>query len=294
MAHCPTIDTNNGIDKMSEYTIKTVKFDGVNTVEVLVDLANAITEVLPNISFKRQNINNWGIVTKIFPDGVCDGLYAFHSSDTNNHIGIIEVTNYVSNTETHKPKYGITSINIGDGRRTYGKEGSFKYSIHAKNIVRVAKKAFKPFTFDQIANKAKQKFNDSINTLGHSMRWELRQQTCDGYQHLIDDWENLFHLGYEPKNAKFKQMMEYVMANKEKIDKYHNYDPDHYFVLVKDNEVQYRLNSAKGEQPRIVPNKDALPDEIKGKLFVLDITDKQSFVEDIGLKENDGAYWIIA
>jgi hypothetical protein len=29
-------------------------------------------------------------------------------------------------------------------------------------------------------------------------------------------------------------------------------------------------------------------------LFVLDIGDKQSFVEDIGLKENDGAYWIIA
>jgi hypothetical protein len=43
-----------------------------------------------------------------------------------------------------------------------------------------------------------------------------------------------------------------------------------------------------------VPNKDALPEENKGKLFVLDIGDKQSFVEDIGLKENDGAYWIIA
>jgi hypothetical protein len=29
-------------------------------------------------------------------------------------------------------------------------------------------------------------------------------------------------------------------------------------------------------------------------LFVLDIGDKKDFVEDIGLKENDGAYWIIA
>jgi hypothetical protein len=279
---------------MSEYIIKTVKFNGVDTVEGLVDLANAISKVMPDISFKQQNINTWGVAKELYPDGVCDGLFAFHSSDLNNHIGIIEVTHYISVSETSKSKYGITSINIDDGRRTYGKEGSFKYSIHAKNIVRVAKKAFKPFTFDQIANKAKQKFASEVDSLSNNMRWELRQQTCDGYQHFIDDWENLFHLGYAPKNAKFKQMMEYVMANKEKIDKYHKYDPDHYFVLVKDNEVQYRLNSAKGEQPRIVPNKDALPDEIKGKLFVLDITDKQSFVEDIGLKENDGAYWIIA
>ena len=101
-------------------------------------------------------------------------------------------------------------------------------------------------------------------------------------------------MDYTPKNAKFKQMMEYVMQNKEKIDKYMNYNPDHYFVLVKDNEVQYRLNHLKGDTPYKVPSKDALPDDIKGKLFVLDITDNLSFVEDVGLKENDGAYWIIA
>ena len=279
---------------MSENKIETVKFDGVDTVKGLIDLANAITKAIPNISFKRQNINTWGVVKEIYPDGVCDGLYAFHSSDLNNHIGIIEVTNYYNNTETFKQRYGITSINIDDGRRTYGKEGAFKYSIHTKNIVRVAKKAFKPFTFDQIANKAKDKFNSEVGSLSSSMRWEVRRETCDGYEHLLDDFENLFHSDYKPKNAKFKQMMEYVVANKEKIDKYLNYDPQHYFVLVKDNEVQYRLNSAKGEQPYKVPSKDSLPDDIKGKLFVLDITDKQEFVEDIGLKENDGAYWIIA
>jgi hypothetical protein len=279
---------------MSENKIETVKFDGIDTVAGLADLANTISKTIPNISFKRQNINNYGIVKEIYPDGVCDGLYAYHSDDVNNHIGIIEVTNYFNNTDTHRAKYGITSINIDDGRRTYGNEGSFKYSIHTKNIVRVAKKAFKPFTFDQIANRAKDKFNREVGSLSSSMRWELRRETCDGYEYLLDDFENLFHLDYKPRNDKFKKMMEYVMANKDKIDKYLNYDPEHYFVLVKDSEVQYRLNTTKGEPPFKVPNKDALPDAIKGKLFVLDITDKQEFVEDIGLKENDGAYWIIA
>jgi hypothetical protein len=279
---------------MTENKIQTVKFNGVDTVAGLVDLANAISKAVPAISFKQHNMNTWGSIRELYPDGVCDAFYAFHADDLNNHIGIIEVANYYNNSETHRAKYGITSINIDDGKRLYGGEGSFKYSVHAKNIVRVAKKAFKPFTFDQIADRAKKKFTNEVDSISNNMNWDLRRNTCDGYEYFLDDFENLFHMDYKPKNTKFKQMMEYVMANKEKIDKYRKYDPDHYFVLVKDNEVQYRLNSAKGEQPRKVPSKDDLPDDIKGKLFVLDIGDKQSFVEDIGLKENDGAYWIIA
>jgi len=274
--------------------INTVKFDNKDTVECLIDLANAITKVLPDISFQTQNINTWGVVKEEYPDGVVDSLRAFHSSDLNNHIGIIEVSSYYNNSETHKPKYGITSINIEDGRTTYGGEGAYKYSIHSKNIVRVAKKVFKPFTFDQIADRARRKFRQEIDGIGSKASWDLRNNTCHDIDVFQDDLMELHYRGHNFNSHKVAKMVAYLANNKEKIEKYVNYNPDHYFVLVKDNEVQYRLNSAKGEQPRIVPNKDALPDEIKGKLFVLDITDKQSFVEDIGLKENDGAYWVIA
>ena len=136
-------------------------------------------------------LNTWGVVRELYPNGICDGLYAYHSSDLNNHIGIIEVSNYYNNSEQHKIKYGITSINIEDGRYQYGGEGSHKYSIHSKNIVRVAKKSFKPFTFDQIADRNRQKFAGKINGIANSMRWELRQNICDGYEHFIDDLENL-------------------------------------------------------------------------------------------------------
>jgi hypothetical protein len=277
---------------MAEYNIETDKYDGVDTVKCLIDLANDISKAVPNISFKRRNMNTWGVDKLLYPQGVCESLNIFHNADINNHVGVIEVSNYYRASD--KPKYAITSINIDDGRNTYGGEGNYKYSIHSKNIIRIAKKAIKPFTFDQIADRCRKEFKQKVESIGNNMRWELRQNTCDGYEHLIEDWENLFHMGYEPSNAKFKKMMEYVMANKAKIDKYHMYDPKHYFVLVKDNEVQYRLNTLKGEQPTILSNKDALPDDIKGKLFVLDITEGKDFVEDIGLKENDGAYWIIA
>lgn len=274
--------------------IKTVKIDGVDTIEVLGNIMNDITKVMPDISFKPNNMNTWRVEKEQYPDGVCDSVFAFHSSDLNNHIGVLEVSNYYNNTETNKPKYGITSINIQDGRHTYGGEGAYKYSIHSKNIVRVAKKVFKPFTFDQIADRARRKFRQEVDSIGSRMGWELRNNTCGDIDIFQRDLMELFHQGHSFKNPKVEKMVAYLVQNQEKLTKYLNYDPDHYFVLVKDNEVQYRLNSLKGESPRIVPNKDALPDEIKGKLFVLDITDKQSFVEDVGLKENDGAYWIIA
>jgi hypothetical protein len=274
--------------------IETVKIDGIDTVEFLSNLMNDISKVMPDISFKPQNINTWGVVKEEYPNGVCDGMYAYHSSDLNNHIGIIEVSNYYNNNEKHKPKYGITSINIEDGRHTYGSEGSFKYSIHSKNILRVAKKVFKPFTFDQIADRARRKFNQEISSIDSRATWNLRNNTCHDIDIFKDDLLELHYLGIKFKNPKIANMAQYLADNQDEIKKYLNYNPDHYFVLVKDNEVQYRLNSTKGEQPFKVPSKDALPDDIKGKLFVLDITDKQEFVEDIGLKENDGAYWIIA
>jgi hypothetical protein len=274
--------------------IETVKIDGIDTVEFLSNLMNDISKVMPDISFKPQNINTWGVVKEEYPNGVCDGMYAYHSSDLNNHIGIIEVSNYYNNNEKHKPKYGITSINIEDGRHTYGSEGSFKYSIHSKNILRVAKKVFKPFTFDQIADRARRKFNQEISSIDSRATWNLRNNTCHDIDIFKDDLLELHYLGIKFKNPKIASMAQYLADNQDDIKKYLNYNPDHYFVLVKDNEVQYRLNSTKGEQPLKVQSKDQLPDEIKGKLFVLDITDKQEFVEDIGLKENDGAYWIIA
>jgi hypothetical protein len=274
--------------------IQTVKFNGKDTVEFLSNIMNDVAKVLPSISFKPHNINTWGVIKEEFPDGVCDSVFAFHSSDLNNHIGILEVSNYYNNSETHKPKYGITSINIDDGRHTYGGEGAYKYSIHSKNIVRVAKKVFKPFTFDQIADRARRKFRQEVDSIGSQASWDLRNNTCHDIDTFQEDLMELFYLGHTFKSNKVAQMVAYLAKNQEHIKKYVNYNPDHYFVLVKDDEVQYRLNSTKGEQPFKVPSKDALPDEIKGKLFVLDITDKQEFVEDIGLKENDGAYWIIA
>lgn len=268
-----------------------VKFNGKDTYEPLADLANAVLKAVPNIVLKHGDISNRSIDKMVHPDGVVFNFMVYHTADLNNHIGRLTLEQWNCKT----PKFGIQSINIDDGRETWGVEGQAKTSIHAKNIVRVAKKVFKPFTFDQIAKKNYENFSRKLQSISHSMMWEMRSRICSDYDSFLDDFYNMHETGYTPKSPKVKAMIDYVVQNKEKIDKYHNYNPEHYFVLVKHDQVQYALRKgASFGEPTTIANKDELPDEIKGKLFVLDITEGKDFVEDIGLKENDGAYWIIA
>lgn len=283
------IDTNIGIDKekkMADY--KVGKYADIDTHLSLVNLLEEVNKVVPDLLFKPSEFNTWSVDKTRYPKGICQSYFVYHKSDINNHIGKLEVSDYGQD----KPKYGINSINITDGRNTYGIDGQFKSSIHLKNIIKVAKKVFKPFTFDQIASRCSRSFRSSVDSIRSNTHWQTRHATCSEIELFKDDLENLYHMGYKPKNPKISSFMEYIVQNKERLDKYLGYDPDHYFVLIQDDQVQYRLN--KDKEPITVKSKDELPEDIKGKLFVLDITDKQDFVEDVGLKENEGAYWIIA
>jgi hypothetical protein len=271
------------------YDHKVEVFDGVDTFSTLVDLANSITKVMPHIVFKTDSMQTYYIDQDKYPKGICSSFEVFVQHDLNTVIGEIGVSG-----DFNKPKYSICNINIDNGRYTYGHHGQGKQSIHLKNIVKVAKNTLKPFSFDQIASRSKRNFEQGIGEIQNKWYWEVRNKTNDSYDMYKDDLEHLQSIGYQPKNPKLKEIMQYLTENKENLDKYYKYNPPHYFVLVKDDQVQYRLNLADKDPCITVPSKDDLPEDIKGKLFVLDITDKTTFVEEVGLKENDGAYWIIA
>ena len=271
------------------YDHKVEVFNGVDTFSTLVDLANSITKVMPHIAFKPDNMQTYYIDQDKYPKGICNSLEVFVQHDLNTVIGEIGISG-----DFNKPKYSICNINIDNGRYTYGHHGQCKQSIHAKNIVKVAKNTLKPFSFDQIASRSKGNFDNGIRQIRDKWYWEVRNKTNDSYVMFKDDLEHLQSIGYQAKSQQVKDIMEYITENKADLEKYYTYEPAHYFVLVKDDGVQYRLNLADKDPYITVPSKDDLPEDIKGKLFVLDITDKATFVEEVGLKENDGAYWIIA
>jgi hypothetical protein len=47
-------------------------------------------------------------------------------------------------------------------------------------------------------------------------------------------------------------------------------------------------------EPVAVDSIDKLPEEIRGKMFVLDVSEVNNFIEDVGMKTQEKQYWVIA
>jgi hypothetical protein len=77
-----------------------------------------------------------------------------------------------------------------------------------------------------------------------------------------------------------------------------NYNPPYTMVRIKDNgEAEYCSGDGVAQKEFItvpkVPSKDKLPEEILGKMAVLDITEVGTFIEDVGVRSAPNVYWVI-
>jgi hypothetical protein len=269
-------------------TTETFKYEPFNNLKCvdsrLVALAKDIQTALPDILFKGSSAHTYNLPEECKPEGIYFSLDIYDSSDPNIQIGELGV-------ERYNNKYTITNRNIQDGRNSYGKLGQHKQSIHAKNILKIAKKTLAPITLKQHMDGVKQTYEQAVQSLRNKWSWDVNRKTEGAFKLAYLDMLYLYDSNYQPKDEKFRDCMNYLAENRESIDKYHDYNPNTCFVWVKANQVQYMRTGDK--TPTIVATKDDLHEDIKGKMFVLDITDHKNFVEDIGLKENDSTYWII-
>lgn len=252
----------------------------------LIALANDIQKAIPEVQFKQGELHTYNLPEEYRADGVAYLLDIYFEDDPNNRIGVVGI-------ERYNEKYFITNRNIDSGRRQYGRgEGETKQSKHAKNIVAVAKKTLKPLSIVQVIEGYKREFEQHINGYRNKWSWEVNRKTNDAFNLGYEDMIRLKHMGYEPICAKFEHAMNYLYENRTNIDKYSRYDPHYHFVWVKPNCVEY-IGKGENESKRVESLND-LPEQIRGKMFVLDISDEKQFIEDVGRKENKTAYWVMS
>jgi hypothetical protein len=99
----------------------------------------------------------------------------------------------------------------------------------------------------------------------------------------------MYNTGYIPKTPKMAEVIAYAVDNKAEIEKYYNYNPKKCMIWVRPNSVVYEIDKIANQ----VNSTDELPEDLRGKLFVLDVTDKGEFVEDVGIKQDTGIYWVL-
>lgn len=171
-----------------------------------------------------------------------------------------------------------------------GRDYNTKKSKHMNNIAKEAPKYLLPTQFKEVVDESKDKFNRFIHDIRseaiQGMRYALNQ-TNDG---LRDELFHMIEQGYKPKNASFARAMTYVMETKEEYERNQNYDPPKAFIWIKPDCVVYGKNEAEAQR---IARKEELPEEIRGKLFVLMVADQDKFVDEVGMKAGDNKFWVI-
>jgi hypothetical protein len=141
-----------------------------------------------------------------------------------------------------------------------------------------------------VVEESASKFDQHIGKIRDEAVHGMRAKLGSLNTQMRDELFNMVEQGYKPKNAAFASAMAYVVETKDDFERNQNYNPERTFVWIKPESVVYK----RGKNEAIsVPNIDALPEEIRGKLFVLMVSDKDTFIDEVGMKAGDNKFWVI-
>jgi hypothetical protein len=164
-----------------------------------------------------------------------------------------------------------------------------KKSKHMNNIVKEALKYLLPTQLKEVVAESVDKFDRYISNIRDRARQGMRHALSRTNDELRDELFNMVEQGYKPKNASIASAMAYVVETKESYERNQQYSPERGFVWIKPEGVVYK----RGKEEISVPNTDALPEDVRGKLFVLMVSDKDTFIDEVGMKAGDNKFWVI-
>jgi hypothetical protein len=171
-----------------------------------------------------------------------------------------------------------------------GRDHNTKKSKHMNNIVKEAVKALLPTQFHEVIAESDGKFSQNIRGIRDKAIQNMRGMLTSTYAALRDELFHMVATGYVPKNKSFADAMAYVVASKDEYERNESYNPPATFIWIKPDCVVYGESEEKAQS---IPTMEELPEEIRGKLFVLMVVDKGAFIDDVGMKADDNKFWVI-
>ena len=266
--------------------IKYEQFGGETIASETVKLMNEIKKKQPLLQFAPSKTNR----SKIYVHNedpaisVYTHLDVFYNSEPNNRVGVIG---------WDSQSYIVSSRLIENGRYSHwsGNEHRSKKSKHMRNIVREAVKFLLPIGFDEVWQESNDKFHRELHNKPQHIRDSVSNKMRIAPNAIFKEFLHMYAQGYAPITQEFKEVLAFTLEKQADIEKYVSYKPTTYMVWVKSNGIQY---GAKQDEAITVDSVDKLPEDIRGKMFVLDVSEVNNFIEDVGMKTQEKQYWVIA
>jgi hypothetical protein len=177
----------------------------------------------------------------------------------------------------------------------WNSEHKMRKSKHMKNIVKESTKVLLPTQFIEMVNESRDMVARAVRTVREEANNKINSHLGNVRMVLQDELEYMIEIGYTPRNPQVATAMQYIVDSKEQYEIDSKYMPDVGFIWIKKDAVQYQIGGKdKTDEPiHTVGSTDELPEEIRGKLFVLMMTDQQKFIRDVGMKYEDNKFWVL-
>jgi len=262
--------------------------NGVEMVTEVVTFMNEIKKKNPRLIFRVSERMKYGYTNDGAYHYAYGGFDVYSDDAPHDKIGQI----YLENNNPYN--YCVMSRLISNNKYSHwsSTDHRTKKSKHMANAIKTAVKSLKPVQLIEVFNEEK----DTIENAIHQSRNKLASATNDvvmrlSRQSIHVELLNMIAMGYTPVNADVKKAMEFIENNQEKLRELQAYDPEYAVVRVYTDRVEYAYKSNQDLQT--VSDMSKLPENIAGKMFVLNITEENKFVEEVGVKRHNNVYWVV-
>jgi hypothetical protein len=201
-------------------------------------------------------------------------------------LGALMVT-YNENRET---LYGVGSESIRNERyASHNNEHRIKRSKDFKTAIKTARQYLKPMSVKNLCNDLHHVRDMAQSQITSPASAKMYEAFNIAQSAVREEVEAMLSFGYTPKTQAFTKAFDLLRTEGEELKRIANYKPKATFVWLKTTSA-HMVNSY-GEET-VAHTMDAVPEDIRNKIAVLQIGSNRSAVMNVGVKVDDTKYWV--
>lgn len=237
------------------------------------------------LKYKRRNIMT-RVDCKVY-GGMFEGIGIAYQDSPDFPLGKM----FVEDAPDGKGKlYCVRSDRIKNEKFREGSEGfETKKSKDFTKGVKLALTYLKPFAVDEIMDNSVTSLENGLYRMRSKPKDMLDEATTIRSERVMEEVDNMVRSGYIPVTAQFKEAMVLFQKQGEELKRIANYRPKKIFVWVKPDRVEYQPHTG---EPVVAYKLDDVPEDIRNKVAVLQIGEKNQAIMDVGMKVTETTYWV--
>ena len=190
--------------------------------------------------------------------------------------------------------YGVDAPSIVNERyASHNRKHHMKKSKDFKKAMKVAAQHIKSRGFSSLRTEYEHEVLQNISAKIQSPALNtLRNALGVTLPDMFDELRHMIRAGYTPTTVKMREAMALVEAEGEALERTRKYNPRKVFVWLNTDKALYSFDGNDEGVPVVANTMEELPEDIRNKVAVLQISPVGSTIIDVGLKIDDTKYWV--